>query len=103
MAGANSRYNSQGTRFILPSSVKVAPVGEEAGNVNPWLMLALFVVGNLIMGPGFLMLFKGTNPPPFKGKANPIVATLLVVVGMTMLLHFGDPNLFSDLRGELGF
>ncbi|MCG0239172.1 MAG: hypothetical protein L6E13_08065 [Firmicutes bacterium] len=72
--------------------------------MSPWLRLGMFIVGNLIMVPAILALGKVLFPSPGQTRRpNPILATALLLIGLTILIHFGDPKLFSDLRSELGF
>lgn len=64
-----------------------------------WL---LFFVSNGILGAGFMMLTKGSFPPPMsRVKVGPILATSVFVVGMTGLLVFGEPEMLQTTLNVL--
>lgn len=65
-------------------------------------MLVLFLIGNAVLGSGVMMLARGTFPPPFTNrKAHPILSTLVLLVGLTLMLHFGTPELLDELLKAL--
>lgn len=71
--------------------------------MNPWVMLLLFLIGNVLLVTGILMIWKGTYPPPLtRVRAHPVVGTAVLLVGLTMILHFGDPTLLQQLLDRMG-
>lgn len=61
-----------------------------------WLNWALFLVSNALLGSSVMMMVKGTMPPPFASrKASPVFATGIFVVGLTMMLVYGEPDLLQ--------
>lgn len=71
--------------------------------MSPWIALLLFLIGNAILGSAVIMLVKGTMPPPMTHKrATPGFATFILLVGLTMMLHFGTPRLLLQLIEDVG-
>lgn len=65
-------------------------------------MLILFLIGTLVLGSGIMMLFRGTYPPPLSSvRANPIVSTFILLIGLTLVLHFGTPDLLDQILKAL--
>lgn len=70
--------------------------------MNPWVALVLTVLGTIFIGASVMMLARGTMPPPFaKVKASPALSTFLLILGMTMVMHFGWPDLLNALIQSL--
>lgn len=70
--------------------------------MSPWVALALFMVGNGLAGSGTIMIIKGTYPPPMTHiKSSPVLATFLLLLGMTMILHFGTPELLAQIIDQV--
>jgi hypothetical protein len=56
-----------------------------------------FGISNILLGASIMMLVKGTLPPPMTHKkANPVLSTSILVVGLTMMLVFGTPALLQE-------
>lgn len=51
----------------------------------------LFGVSNVLLGAGTMMFYKA--PPGLRQKVSPLAATTVFVVGMTMMLVYGTPDL----------
>lgn len=64
-----------------------------------WGMTGL---GTILLGASVPMLWTGRFPPPAKAKAHPVLSTAILVVGMTMLLKYGSPDLLQATLDALG-
>lgn len=55
------------------------------------------MVSTPLLGASVLMLWRGTPPPPLSRiKVSPLLSTSLLVVSLTGLLVFGNPDLLKD-------
>jgi hypothetical protein len=63
--------------------------------VKDWV---LFLISNAILGASIMMLFTG-KLPPLKVKVPAIISTGVFVVGMTMMLVYGSPDLLQQTIG----
>jgi hypothetical protein len=68
-----------------------------------WFKWAAVIIGSGLLGGSVMMLWKGTLPPPMsKVRVPAIVGTIIFVIGMTMLLVFGEPELLKNTIAALG-
>lgn len=71
----------------------------EFWNANlPVIMLLLTGIGTILLVTAPVVVWTGAYPPPFqKVKANRIWWVFLLLLGDTMVLHFGNPQLLNML------
>ncbi|HEY8346774.1 MAG TPA: hypothetical protein VIL07_05780 [Symbiobacteriaceae bacterium] len=62
-----------------------------------WVNWAFVLLSGLLLGGSILMMTTGTLPPPFsRRRASPLFATSVFVVGLTLLLVYGTPDLLQS-------
>jgi hypothetical protein len=62
-----------------------------------WVKWLLMIVGSGMLGASIPMLWTGHLPPPMTNvKIHPILSTSIFVIGLTLLLVFGTPDLLQQ-------